>query len=306
MTNKTLRKNVLEVSVEHEPIVKRIEKTEFSWFEKKIISIKNFIKKFISSGKPNLSGTNDEIRRDIYIILRHLPKQRFAIDRHKNKRPIWFSYEKVHSRLIDTIINNSAKFNISLIVLYDGSESELHDDFIYNYPYPESLKIDFQLINGRTALKAGLIMHKFIKDLKIRDEDLIYILENDYMHRDNWLEAISEIYNSSIKFDFITLFDHLGAYNLPRNSKYKSRLYFTKNSVWKTTPGTCFSFIATKKIFNECYDTFLTELLDYKIWTKLLNKRKMVMLSPVPAYSTHCMIDELSPGIDWMVESVQR
>ena len=303
MSNRILKANILEVSSEHTHIVRRFEKKKLGRFVKKLDYIKKLAKQLVFSEKPVVSKSHTEIERSIYIILRHLPRERFATERHTNKRPVWFSYEQTHSRLIDTIKSNSAYFNVTLIILYDGTEEELRDDFVYNYHYPNSLKIEFQLIIGRSALKAGLILLDFIKNMEINNEDLLYLLENDYMHRDNWLSAISEIYNSSIDFDFITLFDHLGAYNLPRNYNYKSKLYATDSVIWKTTPATCFSVIATKKIFNECYDTFLTELLDYKIWTKLLKKKKMVMLAPIPAYATHCMIDELSPGIDWTAES---
>lgn len=295
----------LEISVEHKKIADRMENSWLTHIRKLISTALKYLKNIMSKNNVYVcSKETKKINRNIYIINRHLPCSRYADVRHKNKRPEWFSYEKVQSRLISTIVKSNYSSRVKLIILYDGMKDELLDDFVYNFPYPRELDVEFQLINGRSAVRSGFIMHDYIKNMSINDEDIIYLLENDYMHRENWLDLVYELYDSEIKFDFITLFDHPGAYTLEVNSKYLSKLYVNGLSIWKTTPGSCFSFIATKKVFGECYKTFINEKLDYKIWTKLIKKKGMVMLSPVPAYATHCMVDDIAPGVDWFAESL--
>lgn len=129
--------------------------------------------------------------------------------------------------------------------------------------------------------------------------DLIYFLENDYLHCPNWLEKISELLNSPVHFDYVSLYDHMDKYIYAMYSDLRSRIFVTQNHHWRTAPSTCGTFLVRKKIFDEDIELWAREVQDHYQFEELSANKGRTLLTPIPGLATHCMEGYLSPTIDW-------
>ena len=136
-------------------------------------------------------------------------------------------------------------------------------------------------------------------DNSIKDDDLIYFLENDYMHVNGWTDKLFDLYETYKFLDYVSLYDHNDKYFLPIYRGLTSLIFPTKSHHWRTTPSTCGSFIATKQKIKEDFDILSTMRGDHEKWLWLNNHRKRSVLTPLPGLSTHCMNNLLSPTIRW-------
>ena len=144
--------------------------------------------------------------------------------------------------------------------------------------------------------------YKIAKHADIADSDLIYILENDYLHVDDWVDKIICLYQTFKELSYVSLYDHNDKYFLPQYDDLVSKIFTTNNHHWRTTPSTCGSYITTKKIFDEDYNdhTGVTVPVgDHHKWIFLSETKNRFVLSPIPGLSTHCMEGLMSPTINW-------
>lgn len=207
-------------------------------------------------------------------------------------RPFWFDYEKCFLNLLKTIKNNS---NVVLHVIMDG---KIQDNWISKYKD----KFVYHEVVGGSMIKAGHAMFNLLKELKdtIDDKDLIYILENDYLHTYNWIEEVINLFESFKGLNYITLYDHNDKYiHMHLYEELVSKIFVTSTRHWRTIPNTCGSYICPKHIFFEDINDQIREVGDCNKWLWLEQNKGRFMLSPVPGLSTHCMETLLSPTINW-------
>lgn len=163
-----------------------------------------------------------------------------------NYRPEWFDYESCFVNLLKTIEPYEDIVKINMVL--DG---KFHDNPTKKY----SEKFTCYEIQAGSDKVSFYMTLDLIKDLcnknEIQNEDIIYLLENDYLHHDDWVPKVISIFNS---FDdkYISLYDHPDKY-LPGNH-VESKIYVTENHHWRTTPSTCGSFIVSKKIFTDDFE----------------------------------------------------
>lgn len=224
----------------------------------------------------------------IHIFYRHT-----EINNQNPSRPDWFSYIKCFNNLKKSIEHNG---NVNLTLVYDGDNSELDplvNKSLSSYPL------------YKTSYKSSLLSYRdlllYIKNLKnINQNDLIYFLENDYLHTPNWVEIILNLYHTyDVSEYYISLYDHNDKYTHPMYKSLVSKILTTEDCHWRTTPSTCGSFIITKKLFDLDYDVWSTHIGDHNTFLYLNKSRNRQVLTPIPGLSTHCMKGLLSPTIDW-------
>jgi hypothetical protein len=138
------------------------------------------------------------------------------------------------------------------------------------------------------------------------DEQIIYFLEDDYLHRPGWCDIMLEGF--TINTFYLTLYD----FDLFIAKGYLSEIFVTPNSHWRAVPATTNTFACR-------YKTLLEDLeihqkysssnaikeedgfhfsKDYdKFWE--LQEKQRYLISPMPGWSTHCDANHLSPMIDW-------
>ena len=231
--------------------------------------------------------------RPIHIFYLHY---NIAFTDHK-ARPGFFDYESCFLNLLNSVKNQP---EVNIYVVMDG---KIEDNWIKkykNYYTPHEA-------NAGDMYRATINLFNAIKNTECDNEDLIYILENDYLHKSDWVSKIRNLYESHKDLDYITLYDHGDKYTYSMYDNLKSKIIVSKDHHWRSTPSTCGSYITTKKIIMQDYDDHTgvtTPITDHNKWLFLAATKNRKVFSALPGLSTHCMIQFLSPAVDW--EHVQK
>lgn len=247
-----------------------------------------------------VSSKDKVAKRKLFIFYRHVHIKESNEHIFNNKmRPFWFSYESCFRNLISTIKLDELSSQVKIIILFDAKQEDFKKDFIYKYYFDDDIGLDIQFIRGGSDLKSFLITLGVVLKTSMRDSDLIYLLENDYVHQPGWVSKVFELYDSGHKFDYLSLYDHRDLYDSIIHSFFPAKLFYTKKHHWRTAPSSCASFILERHIFESDVDILGSGLSDYFFFKHLSRKRRRVLLSPVPGLSTHSMKEFLSPAVDW-------
>lgn len=202
-------------------------------------------------------------------------------------RPKWFDYEKCFQNLLYTLTSDT-----ELYVMFDGN---FNNNFISKYKDHYTLH-EFKAGND---VESFFQTHYYIKRQNIKNDDLIYVLENDYLHFPGWVNKVKELFSIYSNLNYVSLYDHNDKYFLPMYDNLVSKIFTTPTHHWRTTPSTCGSYITNKKIFDEDFDIHTTIQGDHNKFLQLNNERNRFVTTPIPGLSTHCMEGLLSPTIDW-------
>jgi hypothetical protein len=206
-------------------------------------------------------------------------------------RPHWFDYETCFKNFISTIKDKNVDFHLVM----DG---KVEDNWIGKYKQHYIL----HEIEGGSMEKAAMAMYDIVKSMedKIANDDLIYFIENDYLHVNKWYNEVISLFSTFQGLNYVTLYDH--------NDKYihdhlygdlVSKIFATDTLHWRTVPNTCGSYIVSKNVFFEDYHDHTHVIGDANKWLWLQENKGRFMLSPLPGLSTHCMETLLSPCINW-------
>lgn len=155
---------------------------------------------------------------------------------------------------------------------------------------------------------AGTFRLAYELALQYDDDDCIYFLENDYLHKDGALSVLREGISLN-ESDYVTLYDHPDKYGYNTMNPFayggeKTKVFLSNSCHWKITNSTTMTFAALvktlrkdKKIFWKWTRTPYP--FDTYIFIELWLKRRRKLLSPLPGYSTHGEVKYLSPLINW-------
>jgi len=145
--------------------------------------------------------------------------------------------------------------------------------------------------------------------LKMDDNDTVYFLENDYLHKPNSRAIIEEGFELGAKF--VSLYDHPDKYLSPeqggnpycKGGAEDTRVYLTDSVHWKITNSTTMTFAAEVKTLKENESilrnhTSGTHPNDFQMFLELREKKKL-LVTPIPGYATHGETAWLSPLTDW-------
>lgn len=153
--------------------------------------------------------------------------------------------------------------------------------------------------NGAGTFRFGLDIA-----FNFNDSDIVYFIENDYLHINNSDTIINE--GLSIGADFVSLYDHPDKYI--ESDEYigggeLTRVFLSHSCHWKLTNSTTMTFATTVKTLKEYIDiikyyTKGTHPHDYDMWLKI-RERNGTLITPLPSYSTHGETAWLAPLINW-------
>jgi hypothetical protein len=247
------------------------------------------------------------MERTLHIIYRHIPTHAERYSRDPNKtRPPWFSYQSCFHNLMSTIRNDPRGHQVRVLILFDGSLDDFQQDFIASYYANAELGLGVQFVKGGSNGASFLIALDMLRKSELPDTDLLYFLENDYLHQPGWVSKTFELFESGQSVDIVSLYDHRDKYESEMYTSLRSRLVLTPTHHWRTVPSTCGTFIVTKAEMLRDYDIWTADLIDYVLFPKLQDERGRVLLTPVPGLSTHCMPGYLSPTVDWQTLAQQN
>lgn len=141
------------------------------------------------------------------------------------------------------------------------------------------------------------------------DSDIIYFLENDYIHR----IGADTILLEGIKLgaDYVTLYDHPDKYIDPsyggnpycNGGAEDTRVYLSKSCHWKITNSTTGTFASSIRCLRRDYNIIKQYAnnvywSDYNMFLDLRNLER-ILISCIPGYSTHGETNWLGPLVDW-------
>jgi hypothetical protein len=155
---------------------------------------------------------------------------------------------------------------------------------------------------------AGTFNIALDKALGYNDNEIVYFLENDYLHRPGAQKLIEEGLEIG---DYITLYDHPDKYingdaggnpYITENSEI-TRVLLTESVHWKITNSTTMTFAAKVKTLRQDEKTLRqytsgNHPRDFNMFVDLHSKGKR-LLSSIPGYSTHGETAWLAPLCKW-------
>jgi hypothetical protein len=181
-------------------------------------------------------------------------------------------------------------------------------------------------------------MHMLDRILAERsDDELVYLLEDDYLHLPGSRIALEEAFAIG---DYVTLYDHPDKYKLdkdggnPLNWKgmHTTKVYVTNTSHWRETDSTTMTFACRVGTLRADYDVWkrythsrnpddfhgfmtlsqksLMDAIAFLVRRRkkecklillnwILGRKMRIVLSAIPAKATHAEIAWLAPVVDW-------
>lgn len=153
---------------------------------------------------------------------------------------------------------------------------------------------------------AGTFNLALTEALKFEEDEVVYFVENDYIHRENSDIILLEGFN--IGSDYVALYDHPdkyidGANPFVEGGGEVTRVMLSKSCHWKLTNSTTMTFATKVKTLRED-ESILREYTnqsyprDFEMFLKLRDSGRG-LVTPIPGYSTHGETKWLSPLINW-------
>ena len=156
---------------------------------------------------------------------------------------------------------------------------------------------------------AGTFNLALDKALKWDDDEIVYFVENDYLHKPGADKIILEGFN--LGASFVSPYDHPDKYMIPENGgnpyceggAEDTRVYLTDSCHWKITNSTTMTFaskVSTLKKIEPILrkHTIGTHPYDFQIFLELRENNEL-LITPIPGYATHGETYWLSPLTDW-------
>jgi len=156
---------------------------------------------------------------------------------------------------------------------------------------------------------AGTFNLALDKALKWEDDEIIYFVENDYLHKQNSPTVLEEGFN--LGASFVALYDHPDKYMDPRaggnpyceGGAEDTRVYLTDSCHWKITNSTTMTLASKVSTLKQTEDilrkhTSGTHPNDFPMFLELREKEHL-LITPIPGYATHGETAWLSPLTDW-------
>jgi len=156
---------------------------------------------------------------------------------------------------------------------------------------------------------AGTFNLALDRALNCDDNEIVYFVENDYLHKPYAPRILQEGFE--LGASFVSLYDHPDKYLDPsyggnpycEGGAEETRIYLTKSAHWKITNSTTMTFASTVKNLklNESILrkwTSTSHPNDFEMWLDL-RAAGQILITPIPGYSTHGESAWLSPLTNW-------
>lgn len=218
------------------------------------------------------------------------------------------SYSKVKPEYItnESCLNNFCCMfldHISNVLVIADNISQETGTMIQKYINKDQIKY-VSIGHGAGTFNLGLDYA-----LQQDDSEIIYFVENDYLHKPFSPEIIEE--GLKLGPSFISLYDHPDKYMDPSNGgnpyceggAEDTRVYLSDSCHWKVTNSTTMTFAATVRTLKRIEPilrkwTQGTHPDDFKMFIELRDNNE-ILITPIPGYSTHGETAWLAPHTNW-------
>ena len=243
------------------------------------------------------------MKKPIEVFLRHCYYSKLQ-ELPDRSRPFWFNKIKVFENFKDTLNPDLVNYTI----VYDEFYGSIDKTFL-------SQEKNVKIIKCGNECDSFLETLNIIQSQNFDDEQIIYLLEDDYIHRPGWCDIMLEGFN--INSHYLTLYD----FDFFIAKGYLCEIFTTPSSHWRAVPATTNTFACKYKTLLEDLEIhqkysdkniWIPELTsenleedsgyyfskDYDKFWKLQRQHKY-LISPIPGWSTHCDSNYISPIINW-------
>lgn len=222
-----------------------------------------------------------------------------SISQHKKRFP-YFNREACYSNLLDTFDPTQANVTFFLDVAKGPKQNHfLAQETIY--PVIE--------IEEGTEAGSFLRLLDYVSQLELHPETILYFVEDDYIHRSGWLDVLLQGFQIP-GAEYVTLYDHRDKYfSYPTLT---SKIFATSLCHWRSTPSTTNTFAVRFKTLlrdlsiHRKFSKERTISADHDKFVYLQKKRRTMLISSLPGWSTHAEPDFASPCIDWEIHLKNR
>jgi hypothetical protein len=197
-------------------------------------------------------------------------------------------------------------FKDKMYIVADNVKDDTFDFLSYwSKHYNPKLLGTYNLERTQCGSSAASFKYVFEKVLllNLHDEQIIYFIEDDYLHT---IEAPKLIQEGLEHFHFVTLYDHPDKYGgnpLVADGGEVTRVVKGATRHWKYTNSTTMTFATTAGTLRQSKDIILkhtqgTYPTDFQMFLDL-REAGFALGSPLPGASTHIETAWLSPFEDW-------
>ena len=217
----------------------------------------------------------------------------FSSNSHNKPRPEWFDREKIFDSLISTLDER-----VDYTAFHDSGNGTIENHFL------NDKNVNKISMKGGNDAQSFLNLLNYVIEQNYSDEDIIYFLEDDYLHKEGWIDILIEGFEY-IGADYYTLYDHPDKYYLEAYGELQSKILVTPSSHWRTTPSTTNTYACKFKTLKQHFDIHVKYCDLIEKWTKDHDKFIHLwnigsnLVSSIPGYSTHVEGNMLSPIIKW-------
>jgi hypothetical protein len=215
-----------------------------------------------------------------------------------------------YNKVKPNYINNEA----CLLNALDTFSTEKHDWLVIADNVSEATKqmLERYVLNIKyvsVGHGAGTFNLALDEALQLANEEVVYFLENDYLHKLNSDKIIKE--GLELGASFVSLYDHPDKYLPPsqggnpycEGGAEDTRVYLTESTHWKITNSTTMTFASTVSSLKRTEPTLRkytqgTYPEDFKMFLDLREQGEL-LISSIPGYSTHGETAWLTPLTDW-------
>lgn len=214
------------------------------------------------------------------------------LSKHK-PRPEWFDREKIFDHLISTLDER-----VDYLAFHDSGNGDIVNHFLNNKDVNK-----ISMVGGNGAQSFLNLLNYVIKQ-NYNDEDIIYFLEDDYLHKSGWIDILLDGFKY-IEADYYTLYDHPNKYDPEIINNFPTHLFITPTSHWRTTISTTNTYACRFKTLKQHFDIHVQYCDLSAKWVKDHDKFTHLwsigsnLISCVPGYSTHVEGGMLSPTVNW-------
>jgi hypothetical protein len=142
--------------------------------------------------------------------------------------------------------------------------------------------------------------------LKLNNNEVVYFVENDYLHKSESDKVLLE--GIELGSDYVALYDHPDKYIDGANPEVEgggevTKVFLSNSCHWKLTNSTTMTFAAKVKTLREDEEilrsfTSGTHPNDFHMFLALRDKGRS-LITPLPGYATHGETAWLTPLINW-------
>ena len=215
---------------------------------------------------------------------------------YKKEKPNYINNEKC-------LYNAALTFQQAQWIVIADNVSADTDDMIQKYVKKHLIK------HVNVGHGAGTFNLALDEALTYDDNEIVYFIENDYLHKPISFRVLNEGFE--LGASFVSLYDHPDKYLDPekggnpycKGGAEDTRVYLTNSCHWKITNSTTMTFAAkvstlkrTEKILRK--HTSGRHPDDFKMFLELRANNEL-LITPLPGYSTHGETAWLTPLTNW-------